>query len=102
MHQSLAPVPSAYSDIIALMDEEKKTKILKSPARDKETVQMDTSSRPNVIMHSSEAKLEALKENDLEIETLLREKTSISRGALQRSLGRWSNATLFLSSVRLI
>lgn len=108
MHQSLAAVPSSYLDIINFMNPEIAKNSFFSSATNKITdkeivVPIDTSFRPNVIIHSSEAtslsKVDEVKESDFDVETLLGEKTSVSRVALQRCLGRWSNTTLFLSRV---
>lgn len=45
MHQNLAFVPSTYSEIVALVNEEKVSKNSKTLEKDT-IVQMDTSSRP--------------------------------------------------------
>lgn len=57
--------------------------------------------RPNIIVHSSELDNKKY-QNNFDIEALLGDKTSVSRIALQRVLGRWSNATLFMSKVCLL
>lgn len=38
-------------------------------------------------------------QDNFDVNALLGDKTSVSRVALQRCLGRWSNTTLFLSKV---
>uniref|UniRef100_A0A915EF78 E3 ubiquitin-protein ligase UBR5 n=1 Tax=Ditylenchus dipsaci TaxID=166011 RepID=A0A915EF78_9BILA len=84
-HQSFARPPLNFKEVLGELTSEGQ--------------QPNLLERPNVIVHSSQASTatEAKYQGDFGIESLMGDRTSVSRVQLQKILGRWSNVTLFLS-----
>ncbi|KAI1718350.1 HECT-domain (ubiquitin-transferase) domain-containing protein [Ditylenchus destructor] len=85
--QSLSRPPMQYDEVSSVLSKSKDS----SPAGDKDY----TPQRPDVIKYA--LGIGPKYQDNFDIDALLGDRTSVSRVALQRVLGRWSNTTLFLS-----
>ena len=88
--QSFSDPPMRYDEVSNVLSRSKES----SPAsREKDS----SPQRPDVIKYA--LGIGPKYQDNFDIDALLGDRTSVSRVALQRVLGRWSNTTLFLSKV---